>query len=96
MKNLIKPTLILLLLALTLFIIPLSLAQTGGNYDLTWSTLNGGGTSSGGEFSLTGVIGQADAGLLSGGDFSLSGGFLLAMETVGETGSRVYLPIVLK
>jgi hypothetical protein len=52
-------------------------AQSGGSYDLEWSTIDsGGGTSSGGRYSLTGVIGQPDAGQLTGGDFTLEGGFL--------------------
>ncbi|MEJ2211953.1 MAG: hypothetical protein P8129_23375 [Anaerolineae bacterium] len=54
-----------------------ALAQTGGSYDLTWSTVDGGGAtfSTGGAFSLGGTIGQPDAGQLSGGDYSLTGGF---------------------
>jgi len=35
----------------------------------------GGGTSSGGGFTLSGTIGQPDAGTLSGGGFTLTGGF---------------------
>lgn len=96
MKKLIHPTLILLFLALVMFTIPISFAQTGGDYDLSWSTINGGGTSNGGEFSLSGVIGQSDAGNLSGGEFSLSGGFLFGLALEGEAGSRIYLPLVLK
>jgi hypothetical protein len=45
-------------------------------YDLSWYTIDGGGgTSTGGSFSLSGTIGQPDAGTLSGGTFTLSGGF---------------------
>ena len=51
-------------------------AQTGGGYDLTWSTLDGGGgKSSGGSYELTGTIGQSDAGELSGGSYELYGGY---------------------
>jgi hypothetical protein len=55
-------------------------AQTGGGYDLTWSTIDGGGgTSTGGGFELSGTIGQPDAGPASGpmvgGDYALTGGF---------------------
>jgi hypothetical protein len=35
----------------------------------------GGGTSSGGDFTLNSTIGEADAGTMSGGSFSLTGGF---------------------
>ena len=52
-----------------------ALAQSGG-YDLTWNRVDGGGgTSSGGAFSLSGSIGQPDAGRLSGGTYTLNGGF---------------------
>jgi len=45
-------------------------------FSLTWYTIDGGvmrGT--GGDFELSGTIGQPDAGETSGGDFELSGGF---------------------
>ncbi len=46
------------------------------SYDLTWSTIDGGGgTSSGGAYSLSGSIGQPDAGTLMGGTYTLGGGF---------------------
>ncbi len=57
----------------------LALAQSsGGAFEITHSTIdNGGGRSSGGQFTLTGTIGQADASLQSanGGQFQLTGGF---------------------
>lgn len=56
-----------------------SQAQSGGGYDLTWSTIDGGGASStGGAFSLSGTIGQPDAQVapvMTGGAFELNGGF---------------------
>ncbi len=55
---------------------PAAVAQMGPNLDLTWSTIDGGGgTSSGGGFTLTGSIGQPDAGAMSGGGLQLAGGF---------------------
>lgn len=55
----------------------LVVAQTGGGFNLSWSSLDGGGGfSTGGNFALTGSAGQADAGVLSGGDFSVNGGFI--------------------
>ena len=56
----------------------LASAQTGDPYDLTWSTIDGGGgrsTSAGGTYTLEGTIGQPDAGLMSGGPYVLAGGF---------------------
>jgi len=54
------------------FCVSLALAD----YDLSWHTIDGGGgTSSGDAFTLSGTIGQPDAGSMSGGDFTLVGGF---------------------
>lgn len=70
------------------------LAQSGGGYDLSWSTVDGGGgTFSTGEgYSLGGTVGQADAGLLAGEGYTLAGGFWGA----GTAGYRVYLPLVMR
>ena len=49
------------------------LAQT---YSIDWHTIDsGGGTSTGGGYSLSGTIGQPDAGTLAGGGYTLDGGF---------------------
>ena len=56
------------------------------NYSIDWSTIDGGGgTSTGGLYSVTGTIGQPDAGTMSGGNFSVTGGFwaLYAVQTPG-------------
>ena len=51
-------------------------AQTGGQYVLDWSTIDGGGgTSRGGSYVLTGTIGQPDAAYSAGGSYELLGGF---------------------
>ncbi len=48
----------------------------GQNYTLDWFTVDGGGgTSTGGVYSVSGTIGQPDAGHLSGGNYTLDGGF---------------------
>ena len=82
------------LLALLLLIPALALAQSGGGYDLTWSTIDGGGAtfSTGGPYSLGGTVGQADAGVLTGGGYTLAGGFWGG----GAAQYRVYLPLVLR
>ena len=51
-------------------------AQSGGGYDLSWSTIDGGGgTSSGAGYTLSGTIGQPDAGTIAGDNYVLAGGF---------------------
>jgi len=65
-------------LLLTLFVL-LSLtasSQSADSYELTWSTIDGGGgKSAGGDYILTGTIGQPDTDWSSGGDYELLGGF---------------------
>jgi len=51
-------------------------APAGSEFDLSWHRISGGGgMSAGGGFTLTGTIGQAEAGSHEGGGFALSGGF---------------------
>ncbi len=66
-----------LALLLTTGIPSLSFGQSGSAFDLTWSTIDGGGVTAatGGPFSLGGTIGQPDAGVLAGDTFVLEGGF---------------------
>ena len=81
----------LALLAAIILATSAALAQTGGGYDLTWSTIDGGGgNSAGGGYQLAGTFGQPDVGTtLSNGVYSLSGGFWGG----AATGTRVYLPL---
>jgi hypothetical protein len=60
-----------------LTVAPHAFSQSGGVYDLSWHTTDGGGTTSatGGAYSLGGTIGQPDAGASSGGAYALTGGF---------------------
>jgi hypothetical protein len=47
-----------------------------GEYEISWSTIDGGGgVSSGGQYILTGTIGQHDATYSAGGNYELLGGF---------------------
>ena len=79
-----------------LLVSSLVLAQSGGGYDLTWSTVDGGGYifSTGEGYSLGGTIGQPDAGLLSGQVYTLAGGFWPGGAVAA--GYRIYLPLVLR
>lgn len=74
-------------------------AQSGGGYDLTWSTIDGGGdTSIGGSYALMGTLGQPDAGAMSGGGYTLAGGFWPAstgrIPVAGQY--TIYLPLVMR
>jgi hypothetical protein len=56
-------------------------------YAIDWYTIDGGGgTSSGGSYTLSGTLGQPDAGTLSGGSYTLQGGFWpgLVVPSTGE------------
>lgn len=57
------------------------------SFSIDWSTIDGGGgTSTGGVHTVTGTIGQPDAGAMSGGNFTLQGGFwgvISAVQTPG-------------
>ncbi|MBC7262449.1 MAG: hypothetical protein H5T63_10605 [Chloroflexi bacterium] len=83
-----------LLLLLLLAVASRVSAQSGGGYDLSWSTIDGGGYtfSTGGGYTLGGTIGQADAGTLSGGGYTLNGGFWSGR--VARHG--IYLPLILR
>ncbi|MHC4621384.1 MAG: hypothetical protein ACYTEQ_26885, partial [Planctomycetota bacterium] len=67
------------LLSLSVFMVTSSTpvdAQSGGPYELSWSTIDGGGgRSSGGRYVLVGTIGQPDAAYSAGGPYELLGGF---------------------
>lgn len=61
-------------------------STTAQSYSIDWFTIDGGGgTSTGGVYSLSGTIGQPDAGRMSGGNFTLDGGFwsIVAVQTPG-------------
>src|SRR3989442_3601084 len=54
----------------------LAVVPANAQYAIDWFTIDGGGgASSGGGFTLSGTIGQPDAGTLSGGNYTLQGGF---------------------
>ena len=59
-----------------MLIIGPAFGQTGGPYELSWSTIyGGGGQSAGGDHVLTATIGQPDAAWSRGGDYELLDGF---------------------
>ena len=94
MKNKHEAGVLLTLVALLLLTGGVVHAQAGGGYDLTWSTVDGGGAtfSTGSGTSLGGTIGQPDAGAMTGGAYTLAGGFWSG----AAAHYRIYLPLVLR
>ncbi len=68
-------------------LLALTVLTAQAQFSIDWSTIDGGGgTSTGGVFTVTGTIGQPDAGTMSGGNFTLVGGFwgiIAAVQTSG-------------
>ncbi len=65
------------LVVVILAVLALAASAASAQLSLPWYTIDGGGgTSTGGTFTLSGTIGQPDAGgPMTGGTFSLTGGF---------------------
>jgi len=81
-------TALLILLAFSLF----SIAAPAQSYDISWFTIDGGGNvSTGATYSVTGTIGQADAGTLTGGSYSIIGGF---WGFAGNSSAPLIVPIL--
>jgi hypothetical protein len=87
----------------TLFIVVMVLASVGIAFASAngftipwWSVDGGGGTSQGGEYAVSGSIGQPDAGpLMRGGAYTLVGGFWGGALTPPGP-NQVYLPLVVR
>ena len=62
---------------LSIIIFTVAISTAGDTqYQLNWSTIDGGGgASSGGQYTLTGTIGQPDAAYSAGAQYELLGGF---------------------
>jgi hypothetical protein len=72
--------------ALALTIIPTAIADD--DFSIDWHTVDGGGVmaGTGGDFELSGTVGQPDAGAtMTGGEFSLTGGFWAAAAAQSST-----------
>jgi hypothetical protein len=65
----------------------LASAAIAQSYSIDWFKIaGGGGTSTGGVYSVSGTLGQSDAGKMSGGNYTLEGGFwgiIAAVQTPG-------------
>ena len=63
-------------------------AQAQTNYAVDWFTVDGGGgASTGGVYTVTGTIGQPDAGTMSGGNYTLQGGFWGIVAAIQSEGA---------
>lgn len=83
-----------ILFALAALVLLTSVVLAQGGYDISWFTVDGGGgSSSGGPYTLSGTAGQPDAGMLSGGTYALTGGF---WPSPAPPPYAVYLPLVLR
>jgi len=89
----------LLILVLALLVIGSMLGDTwvraqASPYTLSWWTVDGGGgTLSGGGYTLSSTAGQPDAATWAGGEYLLGGGFW-GVARIGEY--ALYLPLVLR
>lgn len=76
----------------TFLSLPLLLAVFGAcaqSYSVDWHKIpGGGGTSTNGQYSVTGTIGQPDAGsAMSGGNYSVTGGFWSLISVIQTPGA---------
>lgn len=85
-------------LALLLLLASISVAQSGGGYDMSWNTVDGGGAThnTGGDYTLAGTAGQPDAGVLAAGEYTLGGGFWRGGALPAVEEHDVYLPLILR
>ncbi len=62
-------------------------------YDLSWQTVDGGGSqSTSSPYTLTGAVGQPDAGAMSGGNYALHGGFWVMAAHINVKQGATTLP----
>jgi hypothetical protein len=89
---LIELALLFLLISVPILARPLAVSAAD-TYELTWWSIDGGGimNASAGEDSLSGTIGQPEAGVFSGGGYALTGGFW-GLESYGA----IYLPLIIR
>ena len=73
-----------------LVVIGVAAAQSGGDYEITRSTIAGGGQAAGGDYQVSGAIGQpgADPNEAAGGEYRLRGG--LYASPAGEREEAVF------
>jgi hypothetical protein len=86
----------LILLVMIVFLalnVRVGYAAPRNGYEISWYTIDGGGAQdlTGGLYTLSGTVGQFDAGSQSGGSYTLAGGYWVELF-----GYRLYLPLILR
>ncbi len=78
-------------IALNVNVAPAS-AKPADTYTIEWYTIDGGGVmnASGGSYTLSGTIGQYDAGTQSGGSYKITGGFWGFLDSLRS----LFLPLI--
>jgi hypothetical protein len=75
-------------LAAAITVTGLAAVTVSAQFAIDWFTIDGGGgTSTGGVYTVSGTIGQPDAGTMSGGNYSLMGGFWGIVAVVQTEGA---------
>jgi hypothetical protein len=98
MKQILLPPLLFRVAALLVVVLLMaglvfSAARAANGYEVTWYTFDGGGGSStGGTYTVTGSIGQPDAGSHAGSGYGLAGGFWSWLEGLLYS----YLPLIMR
>ena len=90
-----KQSPVTIILMFVILVCLLAVSATAQSYSIDWSTIDGGGgTSTGGVYSISGTIGQPDAGgPMTNGQYSVTGGFWV-LPTAIQTGGAPTLTIV--
>ena len=86
-------------LATIALLLAVSMALAWSGFDVSWWTVDGGGGSaSGGPYTLAGAVGQPEAGpALTGGDYALIGGFWYGTGPAAAPEMHLlYLPLVVR
>jgi hypothetical protein len=89
---------IVMLLFLVVMLAAAGIAYGATNgFSLDWWTVDsGGGTSHGGDYAVSGTIGQPDAGpVMGGGEYTVVGGFW-GVGAAASVDRFIYLPVVIR
>lgn len=93
-----KKYLLVIIVSAAVLSLGMAYAQSGGGYDLSWWTIDGGGgQAAAGNYVLAGSIGQPVAGVSQSGGMVLASGFWVdAGPESTPSGPRIFLPLLRK